>query len=125
MASPKASEGKAPCPPPATNTLPTATRPRPPAGIDELPAREVLDRIPALVALVHGPDHRIAYVNDAYVAAFGERPTGAPAREALPELEELGLLPLLDQVLRSAKPRTVKSRKVVEAAARTRSPAHP
>ncbi|MFA3837574.1 MULTISPECIES: SpoIIE family protein phosphatase [Streptomyces] len=83
----------------------------PAAGIDELPAREVLDRIPALVALVHGPDHRIAYVNDAYVAAFGDRPTGAPAREALPELEELGLLPLLDQVLRSAKPRTVKSRK--------------
>lgn len=84
----------------------------PAAGIEDLPAREVLDRIPALVALVHGPDHRIAYVNDAYVAAFGDRPTGAPAREALPELEELGLLPLLDQVLRSAKPRTVKSRKV-------------
>ncbi len=81
-------------------------------GIDELPAREVLDRIPALVALLHGPDHRVAYVNDAYVAAFGDRPAGAPAREALPELEELGLLPLLDQVLRSAKPRTVKSRKV-------------
>ncbi|MEV3853205.1 SpoIIE family protein phosphatase [Streptomyces sp. NPDC050095] len=80
-------------------------------GVDQLPARDVLDRIPALVALVHGPDHRIAYVNDAYTAAFGERPLGEPAREALPELDELSLLPLLDQVLRSAKPRTVKSRK--------------
>ncbi len=80
-------------------------------AVDELPVREVLDRIPALVALVHGPDHRIAYVNDAYVSAFGARPVGEPARAALPELEELGLLPLLDQVLRSSKPRTVKSRK--------------
>ncbi|WP_030685769.1 ATP-binding SpoIIE family protein phosphatase [Streptomyces sp. NRRL B-1347] len=83
-----------------------------PGGVEGLPAREVLDSIPALVALVHGPDHRIAYVNDAYATAFGARPTGAPAREALPELEEVGLLPLLDQVLRSSKPRTVKSRKV-------------
>ncbi|MEV0317665.1 SpoIIE family protein phosphatase [Streptomyces sp. NPDC050658] len=87
------------------------TEPAPTAGVDELPTREVLDHIPALVALVHGPDHRIAYVNDAYAAAFGDRPVGEPAREALPELEELGLLPLLDQVLRSSKPRTVKSRK--------------
>jgi len=81
-------------------------------AVDELPVREVLDRVPALVALVHGPEHRVAYVNDAYTAAFGARPVGEPAREALPELDELGLLPLLDQVLRSAKPRTVKSRKV-------------
>lgn len=83
-------------------------------AVDELPARDVLDRVPALVALVHGPDHRIAYVNDAYSAAFGARPAGAPAREALPELSELGLLPLLDQVLRSGRPRTLKSRKAVD-----------
>ncbi|GAA1433154.1 SpoIIE family protein phosphatase [Streptomyces thermospinosisporus] len=80
-------------------------------AVDDLKVREVLDRIPSLVALVHGPDHRLAYVNDAYTAAFGPRPVGAPARGALPELAELGLLPLLDQVLRSGKPRTVKSRK--------------
>ncbi|MER6125646.1 SpoIIE family protein phosphatase [Streptomyces sp. NPDC001795] len=80
-------------------------------AVDELPVRDVLDRIPALVALVHGPDHRVAYVNEAYVAAFGDRPVGEPAREVLPELDELGLLQLLDQVLRSSKPRTIKSRK--------------
>ncbi|WP_327717959.1 SpoIIE family protein phosphatase [Streptomyces sp. NBC_00490] len=80
-------------------------------AVDELPVREVLDRVPALVALVHGTDHRLAYVNDAYVTAFGVREPGAPAREALPELDEIGLLPLLDQVLRSGKARTVKSRK--------------
>ncbi|MFE1754336.1 SpoIIE family protein phosphatase [Streptomyces anandii] len=83
-------------------------------AVDELPAREVLDRVPALVALVHGPDHRVAYVNDAYTAAFGPRPPGEPAREALPELRELGLLPLLDQVLRSRRPRTLKSRKATD-----------
>ncbi|GHE03442.1 hypothetical protein GCM10010339_30690 [Streptomyces alanosinicus] len=99
--------------PAARAEQPTGDTPPVPA-VDQLPARDVLDRVPALVALVHGPDHRIAYVNDAYTTAFGTRPTGAPAREALPELSELGLLPLLDQVLRSGKPRTLKSRKAVD-----------
>ncbi|MCX4526643.1 serine/threonine-protein phosphatase [Streptomyces sp. NBC_01551] len=79
-------------------------------SLDELSVREVLGRLPALVALVHGPDHRVAYVNDAYTAGFGTRTTGAPAHESLPELGELGLLPLLDQVQRSGKPRTAKNR---------------
>ncbi|MEU6540862.1 SpoIIE family protein phosphatase [Streptomyces sp. NPDC047000] len=86
-------------------------RPDSTPAVDGLPARDVLDRVPALVALVHGTDHRIAYVNDAYTAAFGARPLGEPARDALPELDQLGLLPLLDQVLRSGKPRTLKSRR--------------
>ncbi|MER6203191.1 ATP-binding SpoIIE family protein phosphatase [Streptomyces sp. NPDC001586] len=79
-------------------------------SLDELSVREVLGRLPALVALVHGPEHRVAYVNDAYTAGFGARTPGAPAHEALPELGELGLLPLLDQVQRSGKPRTAKNR---------------
>ncbi|MBL1083441.1 SpoIIE family protein phosphatase [Streptomyces actinomycinicus] len=99
--------------PAARAEQPAAETPPVPA-VDELPARDVLDRVPALVALVHGPDHRIAYVNDAYTTAFGTRATGAAAREALPELAELGLFPLLDQVLRSGKPRTLKSRKAVD-----------
>lgn len=87
---------------------------------DEVPAledfsvREIIGRLPGLVALVHGPEHRIAYVNDAYAAAFGPRPTGAAVADACPEAHELGLLPLMDQVLRSGKPRTVKSRKTQE-----------
>ncbi|MEJ1200759.1 MULTISPECIES: SpoIIE family protein phosphatase [unclassified Streptomyces] len=80
-------------------------------AVDDLPVRDVLDRVPALVALVHGPDHRLAYVNDAYVTAFGTRHPGERARESLPELDELGLFPLLDQVQRSGRPRTLKSRK--------------
>nr|WSY53666.1 SpoIIE family protein phosphatase [Streptomyces sp. NBC_00886] len=96
---------------PAARAEQLTDEPPPVPAVDDLPVREVLDRVPALVALVYGPDQRIAYVNDAYAAAFGPRPLGAPAREALPEFDELGLLPLLDQVLRSGKPRTLKSRK--------------
>ncbi|MFF3783376.1 SpoIIE family protein phosphatase [Streptomyces sp. NPDC001933] len=88
-----------------------APRPAGPA-LEDLSARDILGQLPALVALVYGPDHRIAYVNDAYAAAFGPRPAGATAAEAMPELDELSLLPLMDQVLRSGTPRTVKSRKV-------------
>ncbi|AXE79153.1 SpoIIE family protein phosphatase [Streptomyces atratus] len=79
---------------------------------EDLSTRDILGQLPALVALVYGPDHRIAYVNDAYAGAFGPRPAGATAAEAMPELTELSLLPLMDQVLRSGTPRTVKSRKV-------------
>ncbi|MFD9339319.1 SpoIIE family protein phosphatase [Streptomyces sp. NPDC060028] len=79
-------------------------------SLEELSVREVLDRLPALVALVHGPEHRVAYVNDAYTTGFGARAAGDPAAVALPELGELGLLPLLDQVQRSGKPRTAKNR---------------
>ncbi|MEW2063389.1 MULTISPECIES: ATP-binding SpoIIE family protein phosphatase [unclassified Streptomyces] len=83
-------------------------------ALDDLSAREILGRLPAPVALLHGPDHRVAYVNDAYEAAFGPRPSGVPAAEALPELDRLSVLPLLDQVLRSGTPRTVKSRRTTE-----------
>ncbi|MCF6526344.1 SpoIIE family protein phosphatase [Streptomyces sp. JJ36] len=82
------------------------------AGIDALSVHDLLGQVPALAAVVRGPEHRIAYVNDAYARVFGPRSPGAPARTALPELEELGLLPLMDQVLRSGRPRTVKSRRV-------------
>ncbi|MFJ1809157.1 MULTISPECIES: SpoIIE family protein phosphatase [unclassified Streptomyces] len=96
---------------PAARAEQLTDEPPPVPAVDELPVREVLDRVPALVALVHGPDHRLAYVNDAYAAAFGVRVCGEPAAEALPELRDLGLMPLLDQALRSGKPRTLKSRK--------------
>ncbi|MFJ1596061.1 SpoIIE family protein phosphatase [Streptomyces sp. NPDC088261] len=81
-------------------------------SLEDLSVREILGELPALVALVYGPEHRLAYVNDAYAAAFGPRTAGMPAADSCPELAELGLLPLLDQVLRSGKPRTVRSRKV-------------
>ncbi|MFI6121737.1 SpoIIE family protein phosphatase [Streptomyces sp. NPDC051064] len=93
----------------------TSETPFPSTGpsLEALPAREILGRLPAPVALLHGPEYRITYVNPAYTSAFGPRPCGAPAAEAMPELGELSLLPLMDQVLRSGTPRTVKSRKVL------------
>ncbi|MEU1228024.1 SpoIIE family protein phosphatase [Streptomyces sp. NPDC005828] len=80
-------------------------------ALEDFSVRELLGRLPGLVALAYGPEHRIAYVNDAYAAAFGPRAAGATVADTCPEAEELGLLPLMDQVLRSGKPRTVKSRK--------------
>ncbi|MFI0817380.1 SpoIIE family protein phosphatase [Streptomyces sp. NPDC021098] len=87
----------------------------PPAAVptlDGLSVHDVLGQVPALVAVVYGPEHRIAYVNDAYADLFGHRTRGVPAGQALPELRELGLLSLMDQVLRSGTPRTVKARRV-------------
>ncbi|AUG79042.1 hypothetical protein CFP65_4288 [Kitasatospora sp. MMS16-BH015] len=72
--------------------------------------RDVLGRLPAPVAVTYGPMHQLGYANRAYRELFGERPTGLPAAEALPELTTLGVLPLLDQVLRSGRPRSVKAR---------------
>ncbi|MGY5127879.1 ATP-binding SpoIIE family protein phosphatase [Streptomyces nigrescens] len=100
----------------AEHTDPAPSQDRAPATlpptVDALSVHEILGTIPALVAVVYGPEHRLAYVNGAYASVFGPRPAGRTAREALPELDALGLLPLMDQVLRSGKPRTVKSRKV-------------
>ncbi|NED07104.1 SpoIIE family protein phosphatase [Streptomyces sp. SID6648] len=98
--------------PPPSGTATAEGLPGP--ALDDLSAREILGRLPAPVALLHGPDHRVAYVNDAYEAAFGPRPSGVPAAEAMPELDRLSVLPLLDQVLRSGTPRTVKSRRTTE-----------
>ncbi|MFI7104447.1 SpoIIE family protein phosphatase [Streptomyces sp. NPDC050161] len=103
----RAEDGTRPAPDPQTPSADT-----PPPTVDALSVHDILGTIPALVAVVYGPEHRIAYVNSAYATVFGPRPAGRTAREALPELDALGLLPLMDQVLRSRKPRTVKSRKV-------------
>ncbi|MGW4032530.1 SpoIIE family protein phosphatase [Streptomyces sp. NPDC004838] len=96
------------------------TRPASPApALEDFPSHEILGRLPALVALLYGPEHRIAYVNDAYATAFGPRPVGSIAAVSCPELTELGLPPLMDQVLRSGKPRTVKSRRIPDAGSYT------
>ncbi|MBU7597977.1 SpoIIE family protein phosphatase [Streptomyces sp. P38-E01] len=83
-----------------------------PRSVDELTVGELLGQVPAPVVIVRGRDHRVSYVNEAYAHAFGPRDPGAPAAEALPELVELGLVPLMDQVRRSRKPRTVKARRI-------------
>lgn len=98
--------------PGAPGTVPDIPPPAAVPTLDGLSVHDVLGQVPALVAVVYGPEHRIAYVNDAYADLFGHRTRGVPAGQALPELRELGLLPLMDQVLRSGTPRTVKARRV-------------
>lgn len=63
---------------------PASTEALPGPALDDLSAREILGRLPAPVALLHGPDHRVAYVNDAYEAAFGPRPSGVPRPRPCP-----------------------------------------
>ncbi|MDH6136323.1 serine phosphatase RsbU (regulator of sigma subunit) [Kitasatospora sp. MAA4] len=78
--------------------------------------RDILGRLPAPVAVTYGSRHRLGYANHAYRELFGTRTPGLPADEAMPELAELGLLPLLDQVLRSGRARSVKARCIQDAA---------
>ncbi|MEU3465837.1 SpoIIE family protein phosphatase [Streptomyces sp. NPDC006733] len=118
----RAAAGRTPDAPPAAPGAPTAggavpaaraEHPEAPAcAVDALSVYDVLSQVPALIAITYGAAHRIAYVNEAYADVFGPRRAGEPAREGLPELDELGLLPLMDQVHRSGTPRTVKARKV-------------
>ncbi|MFV2120395.1 ATP-binding SpoIIE family protein phosphatase, partial [Streptomyces sp. Act-28] len=101
-----------PAPPPGASGGPPAPGAhRTPPALEDFSVREILGHLPGLVALTYGPEHRIAYVNDAYAAAFGHRAPGSVVAADCPELTDLGLLPLMDQVLRSGKPRTVKSRR--------------
>jgi anti-sigma regulatory factor (Ser/Thr protein kinase) len=85
------------------------------ADLAALSVQDVLGHVPALVAVTYGPGHRVGYLNRSYAEVFGPRTTGAPAHQVMPELAELGLLPLMDQVVRSGRPRTVKARKVAHA----------
>jgi two-component sensor histidine kinase len=57
------------------------------------------------MAVLRGPDHVYALVNEAYRRIVGERDLiGKPVREALPELEGQGFFELLDQVYATGKP---------------------
>src|SRR4051812_20096091 len=61
---------------------------------------------PVLMALLEGPDHRFVTVNDAYRRAAGPRELGGRTfREAFPDLDEAGLVVLLDEAYRTGEPR--------------------
>ena len=61
--------------------------------------RQVFERAPGFIAVLHGPEHRFEFVNQAYSRLFGGRNFIArTVREAFPELEGQGLLEVLDQV---------------------------
>ena len=61
--------------------------------------RALFQQAPGHMAVLRGPDHIYALVNDAYRRIVGERDLiGKPVREALPELAGQGFFGLLDQV---------------------------
>ncbi|GAA2416520.1 SpoIIE family protein phosphatase [Streptomyces glaucosporus] len=65
---------------------------------------EVFDPAPVGVLVCQGEQHVLTYMNDAYRAAFGDRPLGVPVRQAFSDLSEQDYLDLLDQVLRDGNP---------------------
>jgi signal transduction histidine kinase len=65
----------------------------------------VFQQAPAFLAVLRGPDHTFALINEAYSQLVGYRDVlGKPAHEALPEIAEQGFIGLLDEVLRTATP---------------------
>jgi len=67
--------------------------------------RELFASAPAAIAVFRGPNHVIEIANDHYLRLAGRRDiTGKPLREALPELDRLGIVALADQVYRTGQP---------------------
>jgi PAS domain S-box-containing protein len=68
--------------------------------------RSLILHMPAPLALLTGPEHRHAIVNDAYrqVRGGGRDITGLSLREAFPELEGQGLYEIFDQVWATGEP---------------------
>jgi len=67
--------------------------------------RQLFEQAPSFMALLQGPEHRFAFVNEAYMQLVGHRDVvGLTVREALPELHGQGFYELLDNVFDSATP---------------------
>ena len=68
---------------------------------------------PSFLALLRGPDHVYELVNPSYKQLIGHREVnGRPVREALPEVEALGYIALLDQVYRTGLPYSVGAARI-------------
>ncbi|MEO7177795.1 MAG: PAS domain-containing protein [Allosphingosinicella sp.] len=67
--------------------------------------RQLFHNAPGFMAVVRGPDHVFEMANASYLTLVGRRDLlGKPVREAVPEVEEQGLVALLDKVYRSGEP---------------------
>lgn len=70
---------------------------------------DLLERLPAAVAYLAGPDHTFEFANDTYLALIGRTDVlGKPAAEALPEAVEQDYLEMLEQVLTTGRPTEVR-----------------
>ncbi|NBC15678.1 MAG: PAS domain S-box protein [Bacteroidetes bacterium] len=65
----------------------------------------IVMKAPAFMAVLRGPDHVFELVNEGYYDLVGRRDLiGRTVREALPEVEGQGFLPLLDEVYATGEP---------------------
>jgi len=65
----------------------------------------LFEQAPGFMAVLNGPEHRFAMVNEAYYALVGHRNVlGKSVCEALPELAGQGFMDLLDRVYRTNEP---------------------
>ena len=71
------------------------------AGSGVLPDLAPADRRPA--GMCTGPGHMVVYGNPAFVAAYGRRALGLPAREAMLDIPAEGFA-VLDAVYRDGRP---------------------
>lgn len=76
---------------------------------------EVFDRAPVGVLVTRGEDHRLLYVNDACQAMFGDRPIGAPVREAFGDVLGQDCLAVLDEVGRTGETARLDEVRVIRA----------
>lgn len=66
--------------------------------------QEILRLAPAAISVMEGPAHTVVVANPAFHELVGRREMlGRPAREALPELADQGIMSLLDRVLESGE----------------------
>ncbi|WP_293488024.1 PAS domain-containing protein, partial [Parvibaculum sp.] len=67
--------------------------------------RQMFEQAPGFIAILAGPDHTFAMVNNAYMQLVGHRDAvGKPVREALPEIVDQGFIELLDRVRETEEP---------------------
>lgn len=72
--------------------------------------RQSLQQIPSFAAVVKEPDQVIQYVNDAFVALFGERDyIGRPAEDVLPELTGQNFFEPLNKAFSDGHAYTIKA----------------
>jgi len=66
---------------------------------------EAFRLVPSFIGVVHGADHRFAYVNDAFHALVAARDlVGRPIRETIPDARAQGIEALLDSVRATGVP---------------------
>jgi PAS domain S-box-containing protein len=75
--------------------------------------RRLFDQAPGMIAVLNGPDHVFTFVNEAYTRFVGGRHVvGKPVRKALPEIEGQGFIEMLDNVLATGEPISLKGASV-------------